>query len=288
MRRTRSSPGGFTTAKSKECRRARVGCGAGRASHRRAHRTRPGNRKKMSNRARRGREAVTRIVRVFHVNPALTLAQIAIHTGERIRSAQLERHRTSHCRRRALRRRNRRVRADIKAAQRLDRPFPCTRQSWHSSIRPTGADGVRKSPAAGPVVGDGHAHQEIASGRRDRRSRRRLTTASSYRSAVSRADTGSRHHAASTLHVCYWSFPMAIVFGRSRVRGRGLAASLSKRPGARDHRRPPSSVRRPHPRAGRWADFTDSAVPGERAARTVGDSRRQLRRRRIAGSRGGA
>ena len=41
----------------------------------------PNNRKKMSNRARRSREAVTRIVRVYHVNPALTLAQIAIHTG---------------------------------------------------------------------------------------------------------------------------------------------------------------------------------------------------------------
>ena len=42
----------------------------------------PNNRKKMSaNRARRSREAVTRIVRAYHLNPALTLAQIAIHTG---------------------------------------------------------------------------------------------------------------------------------------------------------------------------------------------------------------
>jgi 23S rRNA pseudouridine1911/1915/1917 synthase len=41
----------------------------------------PNDRKKMSNRARRSREAVTRIVRVYHVNPAVTLAQIAIHTG---------------------------------------------------------------------------------------------------------------------------------------------------------------------------------------------------------------
>jgi 23S rRNA pseudouridine1911/1915/1917 synthase len=41
----------------------------------------PGNRKKMSARARRSREAVTRIVRTEHLNPAVTLAQIAIHTG---------------------------------------------------------------------------------------------------------------------------------------------------------------------------------------------------------------
>jgi 23S rRNA pseudouridine1911/1915/1917 synthase len=41
----------------------------------------PGNRKKMSARSRRSREAVTRIARVEHLNPALTLAQIAIYTG---------------------------------------------------------------------------------------------------------------------------------------------------------------------------------------------------------------
>ena len=41
----------------------------------------PANRKKMSARARRSREAVTRIVRAEHLNPAVTLAQIAIHTG---------------------------------------------------------------------------------------------------------------------------------------------------------------------------------------------------------------
>ena len=41
----------------------------------------PGNRKKMSARARRSREAVTRIVRTERLNPAVTLAQIAIHTG---------------------------------------------------------------------------------------------------------------------------------------------------------------------------------------------------------------
>lgn len=41
----------------------------------------PVNRKKMSARSRRSREAVTRIVRAERVNPAITLAQIAIHTG---------------------------------------------------------------------------------------------------------------------------------------------------------------------------------------------------------------
>jgi len=41
----------------------------------------PVNRKKMSARARRSREAVTRIVRADHLGPALTLAHVAIHTG---------------------------------------------------------------------------------------------------------------------------------------------------------------------------------------------------------------
>jgi 23S rRNA pseudouridine1911/1915/1917 synthase len=41
----------------------------------------PGDRKKMSARARRSREAVTRIVRAEHFGRALTLARVAIHTG---------------------------------------------------------------------------------------------------------------------------------------------------------------------------------------------------------------
>ena len=41
----------------------------------------PVNRKKMSAKARRSREAVTRIVRTEQVSPALTLARVAIHTG---------------------------------------------------------------------------------------------------------------------------------------------------------------------------------------------------------------
>jgi 23S rRNA pseudouridine1911/1915/1917 synthase len=41
----------------------------------------PSNRKKMSAKARRSREAVTRIVRAEHLNPGVTLARLAIHTG---------------------------------------------------------------------------------------------------------------------------------------------------------------------------------------------------------------
>jgi 23S rRNA pseudouridine1911/1915/1917 synthase len=41
----------------------------------------PANRKKMSAKARRSREAVTRIVRAEQLNPGVTLARIAIHTG---------------------------------------------------------------------------------------------------------------------------------------------------------------------------------------------------------------
>jgi 23S rRNA pseudouridine1911/1915/1917 synthase len=84
----------------------------------------PADRKKMSARARRSREAVTRIVRAEHINPAVTLAQIAIHTG---RTHQIRVHLSAighpivgdalyggvH----------RRVPPDVKAVQRLERPF---------------------------------------------------------------------------------------------------------------------------------------------------------------------
>jgi len=83
----------------------------------------PVNRKKMSARARRSREAVTRIVRAEHL-PGLTLAQIAIHTG---RTHQIRVHLSAighpivgdalyggvH----------RRVAHDIRAVSRLERPF---------------------------------------------------------------------------------------------------------------------------------------------------------------------
>ena len=83
----------------------------------------PKNRQKMSSKARHAREAVTRITRAHHM-PALTLCHVAIHTG---RTHQIRVHLSAighpivgdslygglH----------RRTAADIKAVQRLDRPF---------------------------------------------------------------------------------------------------------------------------------------------------------------------
>jgi 23S rRNA pseudouridine1911/1915/1917 synthase len=83
----------------------------------------PGNRKKMSARAKHAREAVTRITRAHHL-PGLTLCQVAIHTG---RTHQIRVHLSAighpvvgdslyggvH----------RRVPGDIRAVQRLERPF---------------------------------------------------------------------------------------------------------------------------------------------------------------------
>jgi 23S rRNA pseudouridine1911/1915/1917 synthase len=84
----------------------------------------PANRKKMSARARRSREAVTRIVRAEHLGRVLTLVQVAIHTG---RTHQIRVHLSAighpivgdplyggvH----------RRVPGDIRAITRLERPF---------------------------------------------------------------------------------------------------------------------------------------------------------------------
>ena len=78
----------------------------------------------MSARARRTREAVTRILRAEHLNPALTLVQVAIHTG---RTHQIRVHLSAighpivgdalyggvH----------RRVPGDIRAVTHLERPF---------------------------------------------------------------------------------------------------------------------------------------------------------------------
>ena len=83
----------------------------------------PVHRQKMSARSRRAREAVTRITRAFHM-PGLTLCQVAIHTG---RTHQIRVHLSAighpivgdalyggvH----------RRVPGDIRAVQRLERPF---------------------------------------------------------------------------------------------------------------------------------------------------------------------
>jgi 23S rRNA pseudouridine1911/1915/1917 synthase len=84
----------------------------------------PANRRKMSARARRSREAVTRIVRAEHLGRALTLARVAIHTG---RTHQIRVHLSAighpivgdplyggvH----------RRVPGDLRAVTRLERPF---------------------------------------------------------------------------------------------------------------------------------------------------------------------
>ena len=84
----------------------------------------PANRKKMSAKARRSREAVTRIVRAEHFGRTLTLAHVAIHTG---RTHQIRVHLSAighpivgdplyggvH----------RRVPGDLRAVSRLDRPF---------------------------------------------------------------------------------------------------------------------------------------------------------------------
>jgi 23S rRNA pseudouridine1911/1915/1917 synthase len=78
----------------------------------------------MSARARRSREAVTRIVRAEHLHPSLTLAQVAIHTG---RTHQIRVHLN------AIGHPivgdplyggiRRRVPGDLKAVTHLDRPF---------------------------------------------------------------------------------------------------------------------------------------------------------------------
>jgi 23S rRNA pseudouridine1911/1915/1917 synthase len=83
----------------------------------------PGHRQRMSTRARRAREAVTRITRAYPL-PGHTLCQVAIHTG---RTHQIRVHLSGighpvvgdalyggvH----------RRVQGDIRAVQRLTRPF---------------------------------------------------------------------------------------------------------------------------------------------------------------------
>jgi 23S rRNA pseudouridine1911/1915/1917 synthase len=100
----------------------------------------PINRKKMSARARRSREAVTRIVSAEHFGRALTLAEVAIHTG---RTHQIRVHLSAighpvvgdslygglH----------RRVPGDLRAVTRLDRPF--LHSAWLAFNHP--ADGRR-------------------------------------------------------------------------------------------------------------------------------------------------
>ncbi|MGE0450675.1 MAG: RluA family pseudouridine synthase [Vicinamibacterales bacterium] len=84
----------------------------------------PGNRKRMSARSRRSREAVTRIVRAQHINPALTLAQIAIHTGRthqiRVHLSAIGHPVVGDSLYGGVRRR---LAGDVKAVARLERPF---------------------------------------------------------------------------------------------------------------------------------------------------------------------
>jgi 23S rRNA pseudouridine1911/1915/1917 synthase len=84
----------------------------------------PGNRKKMSARARRSREAVTRIVRAEHFGRAVTLAQIAIHTGRthqiRVHLSAIGHPIVGDALYGGVRRR---VPGDLRALTHLDRPF---------------------------------------------------------------------------------------------------------------------------------------------------------------------
>ena len=105
----------------------------------------PANRQKMSARAKHARDAVTRITRAHHM-PGLTLCQVAIHTG---RTHQIRVHLSAighpDRRRFALRRRAPARAGDIRAVQRLERPFlhaarlafthPRTAAGWSSSRR---------------------------------------------------------------------------------------------------------------------------------------------------------
>ena len=84
----------------------------------------PSDRKKMSARGRRTREAVTRILRAEHLNPALTLIQVAIHTGRthqiRVHLSAIGHPVVGDAVYGGVRRR---VPGDIRAVARLERPF---------------------------------------------------------------------------------------------------------------------------------------------------------------------
>lgn len=84
----------------------------------------PANRRKMSAKSRRSREAVTRIVRAEHLNPAVTLAQIAIQTGRthqiRVHLSAIGHPIVGDSLYGGVRRR---VAGDIRAVMRLERPF---------------------------------------------------------------------------------------------------------------------------------------------------------------------
>mgnify|MGYP001477604777 CR=1 FL=1 len=84
----------------------------------------PSDRKKMSARARRARQAVTRIVKAEHFGSVLTLAHVAIHTGRthqiRVHLSAIGHPVVGDSLYGGLRRR---VRGDVRAVTHLDRPF---------------------------------------------------------------------------------------------------------------------------------------------------------------------
>jgi 23S rRNA pseudouridine1911/1915/1917 synthase len=83
----------------------------------------PNNRQKMSSRARRARDAVTRITRAHHLH-GVTLCQVAIHTGRthqiRVHLSAIGHPIVGDSLYGGLRRR---IPGDLRALQRLDRPF---------------------------------------------------------------------------------------------------------------------------------------------------------------------
>ena len=111
----------------------------------------PANRKKMSARARRSREAVTRIVRAEHLNPALTLAQIAIHTGRthqiRVHLSAIGHPIVGDSLYGGVRRR---VPGDLRAVMHSAAAVSSTPRSWCSSIRRTA--GGWSSRASCPTI----------------------------------------------------------------------------------------------------------------------------------------
>ena len=176
----------------------------------------PANRKKMSARARRSREAVTRIIRADHLNPALTLAQIAIHTG---RTHQIRVHLSAighpmvgdslyggvH----------RRVPADMRAVMHLQRPF------LHAARL------VFKHPADGRRMEfTSELPDELAAGARRIAVSSRCRGAKSTASALQVARDASCHR-----------------FQRPRVLRRSRSSTFPQRSGTRSrHRATPSSV----------------------------------------------
>ncbi len=167
----------------------------------------PGDRKKMSARARRSREAVTRITEAQPLGRVLTLAHVAIHTG---RTHQIRVHLSAighPDRRRRLVRRHPPARARRPSSRRrASSGRSCTRRGWRSHIRPTA--GAWSSRAR-------------------------------CRRICNRSWTSSPNRWTRTLRKGRDTVPT--VFSRPRVLRRGRATPVSKRTRARDHGRAASA-----------------------------------------------